>query len=162
MEGLAIKVNRDDTSIRVSNLSFAYLKDPVLKGVDFTLESGAVGGLEQGFVVSTRAALEGEREECVVAARTVLDSSFQDAEGLYFIARSLLHVGAVDEGLEALRRVTKGGLCCPTTFRADPWLEAARGSDVYAALLERADAGHQAGRKLYEEVGGELLLGVPA
>jgi ABC-2 type transport system ATP-binding protein len=43
MEGLAIKVNRDDTSIKVSNLSFAYLRDPVLKGVDFTLESGAVG-----------------------------------------------------------------------------------------------------------------------
>jgi ABC-2 type transport system ATP-binding protein len=43
MEGLAIKVNRSDTSIKVSNLSFAYLRDPVLKGVGFTLESGAVG-----------------------------------------------------------------------------------------------------------------------
>lgn len=43
MEGLAIKVNRSDTSIRVSNLSFAYLREPVLKGVTFTLESGAVG-----------------------------------------------------------------------------------------------------------------------
>ena len=43
MEGRAIKVNRSDTSIRVSNLDFAYLRDPVLKGVDFTLEHGAVG-----------------------------------------------------------------------------------------------------------------------
>ncbi len=43
MEGLAIKVNRSDTSIKVSNLSFAYLRDPVLKGVDFTLETSAVG-----------------------------------------------------------------------------------------------------------------------
>lgn len=43
MEGLAIKVNRSDTSIKVSNLSFAYLRDPVLKGVDFTLEKSAVG-----------------------------------------------------------------------------------------------------------------------
>jgi len=43
MEGRAIKVNRSDTSIKVSNLDFAYLRDPVLKGVDFTLEHGAVG-----------------------------------------------------------------------------------------------------------------------
>lgn len=43
MEGLAIKVNRSDTSIKVSNLTFAYLRDPVLKGVDFTLETSAVG-----------------------------------------------------------------------------------------------------------------------
>ena len=43
MEGLAIKVNRSDTSIKVSNLSFAYLRDPVLTGVDFALETSAVG-----------------------------------------------------------------------------------------------------------------------
>lgn len=43
MEGLAIKVNRSDSSIKVSNLSFAYLRDPVLKGVDFSLETSAVG-----------------------------------------------------------------------------------------------------------------------
>jgi ABC-2 type transport system ATP-binding protein len=47
MEGSTIKVNRsktgDDHSLRVKNLTFAYLKDPVLKAVDFTLEKGAVG-----------------------------------------------------------------------------------------------------------------------
>jgi ABC-2 type transport system ATP-binding protein len=47
MEGPIIKVNRSKTggdySLRVKNLSFAYLKDPVLKGVDFTLEKEAVG-----------------------------------------------------------------------------------------------------------------------
>lgn len=43
MEGIMIKVNRSETRIRVSDLSFAYLRDPVLKGVDFTLEPGAVG-----------------------------------------------------------------------------------------------------------------------
>ena len=47
MEGLVIKVNRsrtgDDFRIAVKDLTFAYLRDPVLKGVDFTLEKGAVG-----------------------------------------------------------------------------------------------------------------------
>ncbi|PID78702.1 hypothetical protein CSB20_13820 [bacterium DOLZORAL124_64_63] len=43
MEGLVIKVNRTHTDIRVANLTFAYLKDPVLKNVDFTLQQGAVG-----------------------------------------------------------------------------------------------------------------------
>jgi len=47
MEGPIIKVNRSKTgkdySLQVKNLTFAYLKEPVLKGVDFTLEKGAVG-----------------------------------------------------------------------------------------------------------------------
>ena len=47
MEGSAIKVNRSKTgrdfSLRVTNLTFAYLREPVLKGVEFTLEKGAVG-----------------------------------------------------------------------------------------------------------------------
>ena len=47
MKGSAIKVNRSKTgrdfSLRVTNLTFAYLREPVLKGVEFTLEKGAVG-----------------------------------------------------------------------------------------------------------------------
>ncbi len=47
MEGPVIKVNRSkngvDFAIKVSNLHFAYLRDPVLKGVDFVLEKSAVG-----------------------------------------------------------------------------------------------------------------------
>ena len=47
MEGPIIKVNRSKTggdfSLRVKNLTFAYLKDPVLQDVDFVLEKEAVG-----------------------------------------------------------------------------------------------------------------------
>jgi len=43
MEGSTIKVNRSDTTIRVQNLDFAYTSIPVLKGVTFDLEQGAVG-----------------------------------------------------------------------------------------------------------------------
>ncbi len=47
VEGLVIKVNRSqngtDFGITVSNLDFAYAKDPVLKGVDFHLGKSAVG-----------------------------------------------------------------------------------------------------------------------
>ncbi len=47
MEGSVIKVNRSKTgkdfALKVTNLTFAYLRDPVLKGVDFTLDKGAVG-----------------------------------------------------------------------------------------------------------------------
>jgi ABC-2 type transport system ATP-binding protein len=43
MEGIMIKVNRSETRIKVSDLTFAYLRDPVLEGVDFSLEPGAVG-----------------------------------------------------------------------------------------------------------------------
>ena len=43
MEGIAIKVNRSATTIKVGDLTFAYLRDPVLRGVEFTLQPGAVG-----------------------------------------------------------------------------------------------------------------------
>jgi ABC-2 type transport system ATP-binding protein len=47
MDGPVDKVNRSrtgsDFGISVSKLDFAYLKTPVLKGVDFRLEKGAVG-----------------------------------------------------------------------------------------------------------------------
>lgn len=43
MEGIIIKSNETITDIRVENLNFAYLKDPVLKNVNFTLKQGAVG-----------------------------------------------------------------------------------------------------------------------
>ncbi|MBU8872033.1 MAG: ABC transporter ATP-binding protein [Gemmatimonadales bacterium] len=42
-EGIIIKANRSQTRIEVKDLTFAYLRDPVLKGVNFTLEPGAVG-----------------------------------------------------------------------------------------------------------------------
>ncbi len=43
MEGTAIKVNRTATSLQVENLDFAYAREPVLRGVSFRLEKGAVG-----------------------------------------------------------------------------------------------------------------------
>ena len=43
MKGTAIKVNRTATSLRVEALDFAYAREPVLRGVSFTLEKGAVG-----------------------------------------------------------------------------------------------------------------------
>ena len=43
MEGSVIKVNHSETTITVSDLTFAYLRDPVLKGVSFDLPQTAVG-----------------------------------------------------------------------------------------------------------------------
>ncbi len=43
MDGCAIKVNRTETSLKVDGLDFAYAREPVLRGVSFTLEKGAVG-----------------------------------------------------------------------------------------------------------------------
>jgi len=43
MKGPPIKVNRAETAIRVSGLDFAYTSEPVLKGIGFELEQGAIG-----------------------------------------------------------------------------------------------------------------------
>ena len=47
MDGTVTKVNptakADGTAIKVCELTFAYTREPVLRGVSFTLEKGAVG-----------------------------------------------------------------------------------------------------------------------
>jgi TolB-like protein/predicted Ser/Thr protein kinase len=115
--------------------------------------------VERNVLATDRAAIEGNREECVAAVRAVLASSFHDPEGLYFEARSLVHVGEHGMGIEILEGVCARGFCLDEAMARDPWLEPVRGAPRFRAALETARAGRLAAAEAYRAAGGEALLG---
>jgi tetratricopeptide (TPR) repeat protein len=115
--------------------------------------------VERNVLASDRAAVEGNREECLAATRAVLASSFHDPEGRYFCLRNLVHVGEHDLGLEVLASVCARGFCIDRAIERDPWLEPVRGDPRYAKALETARAGREAAAAAYRAAGGDALLG---
>ncbi len=115
--------------------------------------------IERSVLASDRAAIEGNRAECLAAARTMLASSFHDPEGRYFGARNLVHVGEHDLGLEILLSVCARGFCIDQAIARDPWLEPVRGDPRYGKALEAAHAGRLAATDAYRSAGGDALLG---
>jgi TolB-like protein len=124
------------------------------------IEARQLKSLEHHITVLIRTALEGDREGCLAASKIVLNSSFRDPEGIYYLARSLVHVGATELALAALDRVVMGGFACYTTFVRDPWLDPLRTTDEFRRILQEAGRRHRAAASAFTEAGGERLLGV--
>jgi len=123
-------------------------------------EERARTDVERRALASIRAALEGDREACVVASRSLFEGrAFGDPEGRLFLARSAVYVGDVDLGLAILEQVVDRGLCCDRTLEIDPWLEAPRTAGRLAGLIDRSRAMRAAAESRYREHGGQALLG---
>jgi len=111
------------------------------------------------YLTSLRALLEGKKEESVAAIRRWA-SLQRDAEGMYYTARQLTHVGAHDDALDSLdRSFAAGYFCLPAALR-DPWLDPLRGSPRFEAHVERVRARSERARVSFEVAGGPKLLGV--
>jgi non-specific serine/threonine protein kinase len=115
--------------------------------------------IEHNMLLSTCAALEGHRDECVVATRTILESSFHDPEGLYFLVRNLVRVGENEEALATLDDIVARGFCCDRKLGADPWVDRVRETDRFRAALAQAREGRRRATRRYAEAGGDRLLG---
>lgn len=116
---------------------------------------------ERCMVAVQRAAIRRDRAACVLAARSPELEAFHDPEGIYFLARSLARVGETDAALDRLDRVVDGGYWCGALLRTDPWLEPARTSERFRAVVARADERRGAAAAAFLAEGGPLLLGVP-
>ncbi len=103
--------------------------------------------------------MEGDSAGCLEGYRKFLESEFRDPEGIFFIARNLSRVGAVDEALVCLTRAVDGGFWCIEAVVPDPWLDSLRGSPQFGDLTDRCEAGRRRAATEYARVGGERLLG---
>jgi len=110
--------------------------------------------------ISQRAALVGDRELSVLAARRVQASSFQDPEGLFFVARTLAHAGGAGEALALLARVVEGGFYCATGLGGDPWVAPLRERPEFQVTFRKAEARQREAAELFTKEGGERLLGM--
>jgi serine/threonine protein kinase/tetratricopeptide (TPR) repeat protein len=119
-------------------------------------------GFEGGEAAHTRmvrAAMEGDSAGCLEGYRKFLESDFRDPEGIFFIARNLARVGAIDEALSCLTRAVDGGFWSIEAAVPDPWLDSLRGSPQFGDLIDRCETGRRRAATEYARVGGERLLG---
>jgi hypothetical protein len=124
------------------------------------LEASDLPGLEKHVARVPRAALDGNREECVKSARILLDSRFHDPEGLYFMGRSVAKVGDRDLALEMLDRVVSSGFSCFRTMQGDIWLDDLRSEPRFKALLDQAEEQYRDAKQAFIAANGERLLNV--
>ena len=122
------------------------------------LEGTRRNSIERNFTTCTRTALEGDREGCLATVREVLDSRFDDPEGLFHLLRELAHAGEVDLPLSMLQDIVRRGLHCPDTLEHDPYFERLRAQPAFDAVVQEARAGHESARSAFLEAGGDRLL----
>jgi TolB-like protein len=113
------------------------------------------------YITSLRAQLEGKNDEMVATIRR-WGPLQRDAEGCYYSARQLAHVGAHDEALGCLDRSLAGGYFCLPAVERDPWLDGLRSLDRFHDYVGRVRERHQRAAVSYEVAGGPKLLGAAA
>ena len=124
------------------------------------LEQKNPSGVAAALFTSHRAALQGNREECLAANERVAQSGFRDPEGLYFQARTAAYVHANDVAFGMLERVVKDGFLCHRSMDLDPWLDGLRGDPEYGRIRRMSEERHREARVRFLEAGGDRLLGI--
>jgi len=120
----------------------------------------AKAGVEVWIGDSTQAAAQDDRERAVASAEHVLAKGFDDAEGIYLLARNVSKAGAVDFAFTLLQRVVDGHFTVPRILEVDPWLEPMRSDPRFAGVYAAAVAGERHARELFVRAGGPRLLGL--
>lgn len=117
-------------------------------------------GVSRAIQRSQRAALEGQKDECVAALREILASNFRDPEGLYYIGRTAAYVGEHELALDILRGVVAEGFYCDRALTHDPWLAIIRREPGFMEIYRAAEAGRRKALQIFFANDGDKLLGV--
>src|SRR5258707_10759580 len=64
------------------------------------------------FLTSLRTLLEGKREESLAVSEELMQATFRDQEGMYYLGRQLADLRCEAQGMEILSRAIDNGLCC--------------------------------------------------
>jgi eukaryotic-like serine/threonine-protein kinase len=123
------------------------------------LKPGRLGEL---YLTSIRALLEGNRQESLAACEELMKATFRDPEGIFYLARQLSYMGEADKSLEMLGRSIQRGFFCYPAFVRDPWLDSLRGRSEFTELLRQAQEQHREAVRLFMDLRGDALLGIPA
>jgi serine/threonine protein kinase len=116
--------------------------------------------LGQLYLTSLRTLLEGNREESIAVSDELIQATFRDPEGMYYLARQLGYLGEEARALDMLSRAIDNGFFCHQAMLRDPWLDALRGRNEFTALLNKALQLHREASTAFLAGGGTALLGI--
>ncbi|HYL63660.1 MAG TPA: protein kinase [Candidatus Methylomirabilis sp.] len=114
------------------------------------------------YLSSLRTLLEGKREESLKASEELMQATFRDPEGMFYLARQLSYLAAQDAALEMLSRAVKNGFFCYPALVRDPWLDELRTRAEFTSLLRGAQQSHREASATFLASGGDALLGIVA
>jgi hypothetical protein len=112
------------------------------------------------FMMAARTMIEGDSEGSVAAVGRIIDSGFNDPEGLFYLSRHLARLNQVTAARDLLERVVSGGFFCYPAIEGDPWLDPIRDKPQFAKLLAHAKQQHKAAKREFERVEGDRILGI--
>jgi TolB-like protein len=124
------------------------------------LDARLIEGVERDIFRTQRAAMEGNAEECLEAARRIQNSPFEDPEGLSFVARALVSVGALDEGLDLYESILDHGYNSLHHFGWDPVIASLESNERLQSLIERSSRASDSAHAKFLAAGGASLLDV--
>jgi len=112
------------------------------------------------YLTSLRTLLEGKREESLAVSEELMQATFRDPEGMYYLARQLAYLDQEAQALEMLSRAVNGGFFCHSAMLRDPWLDSLRTRTELKALLNKAQQLHREASAAFVAGGGASLLGI--
>jgi hypothetical protein len=112
------------------------------------------------YLTSLRTLLEGKREESLAVSEELMQATFRDPEGMYYLGRQLAFLRAEEPALELLSHAVDSGFFCQQAFLRDPWLDSLRGRTEFTALLNKAHQLHREALTVFHAGGGASLLGI--
>jgi serine/threonine protein kinase len=114
------------------------------------------------YLTSLRALLEGNREESLAAMGEIINSTFRDPEGMFYLARQLSYLGEESKSLAMLSGAVHNGFFCYPALLRDPWLDSLRSRTEFAELLSKAHELHRQASRSFVDLGGDSILGIQA
>jgi len=117
-------------------------------------------GAVRGIMVSLRAYLEGNLEECLSAIEKATADIAQDPETLFYSARHLARINETERALSALAAAIERGFLCDFAVLRDPWFDSLRSVPRYAKLMEESKGRRGQAHAEFLAAGGGQLISV--
>jgi len=114
------------------------------------------------YVSSLRALLEGNRQESLQVSEELMQTTFRDPEGMYYLSRQLSYLGQETYALVMLGRAIDNGFFCYPAMVRDPWFDGLRARTEFTALLRKSHQLHREAANAFLAASGDALLGIRA
>jgi hypothetical protein len=90
----------------------------------------------------------------------LMQATFRDPEGMYYLSRQLAYLGKEDYALDMLGRAIDNGFYCYPAIVRDPWLDSLRASAEFSSLLRKSQQLHREAAAAFTASGGDAILGL--